>query len=318
MTYDEKVKALRALLETSILEATGDGKATALQLSGGLDSAIVQAVARLDRLYCCTWPEFDNLAAAERVACGKPVRPVTFTRSEMLEVALPVVARLTKGRGTWSQCCQWFMARDMATDGVQVELNGEGADELFGGYARYRILWWLDRMMLDPHLVEYQGTIERLLDVPRSCDGPFSLRVQFVVDMMADRGEEFSGRCDGALTDAVGWHDETHGLVELLGFEDKIAAARGIEHRHPFMAPAVVEFAHGLTEADKITAAESKHILRDVARSLGVHADCVDEVTKRGLVVPPTWAPGGAQKWSRGWFEKLMAEAWQRQQEVAA
>lgn len=299
----EKVKALRALLEESVCECTADGKRTALQLSGGLDSAVIQAIGNFDWLYCCTWPEFDNLAVAELAARGKPIRTVTFTRDEMIEVALPAVAWLTGGKGTWSQCCQWFMARAMAADGVQIELNGEGSDELFGGYARYRILWWLDRMMEDPHLQEYGGIIRHMVGD----------RVGLVARMIARTSQTAVHLVEGeAMTDHLGAFDEAIGLAELIGFEAEVAAAHGLEHRWPYMDDSVRDFAHTLTEADKITHLESKHILREVARSLEVHPAIVDEVTKRGLVVPPSWAPADAVKWSRDWFTKLMADAWEK------
>lgn len=315
MTTREKVQELRKLLEEAVYACAADKSITALQLSGGLDSAIVQAIGGFDHLYCCTWPDFDNLVAAEKAARGKPVKPITFSRSEMIEIALPEVARITEGQGTWSQCCQWFMAREMARDGMLVELNGEGADELFGGYARYRILYWLDRMMEDRHLEEYQGYVHHVLGADR--EGLVKRLMERSAPKEPLDGVRHALSCGAAMSDAIGLVDYRVGLMALLRHEDAIAASHNLEHRHPFMNEDVIAFAAELTEDDKITAYESKRILREVARDLGVHQDITEEKTKRGLVVPPQWAPAGAAKWSRDWFDKLMAEAWAKVQKAA-
>jgi asparagine synthase (glutamine-hydrolysing) len=314
----EKAQALLALLESSVENCLAGPGPHALQLSGGLDSAIIQAIGGLDRLYCCTWPEFDNLTAAAKAAGGRGITTVTFSRGEMLEVALPEVARLTEGKGTWSQCCQWFLARAMARDGVVVEVNGEGADELFHGYARYRVLWWLEQMAVDPHLAEYGGIIRTVLAAERFGQ---DWRQEAAARLLGrtrcwERAVVLAAQNTGAtLVDTCAAVDEADGLQSLIDAERTVAAAHGLEHRWPFMDPRVVVFAHQLAPADKVTFRESKHALREVARHLGIHPDIVDEQTKRGLVVPPTWAPKDAPRWSRGWFDQAMADAWARQQQ---
>ena len=309
---------LQSLLEAAVIRCMGHGR-TALQLSGGLDSAVIQAIGHFDDLYCCTWPEFDNITAARQASLGRPITPVTFTREELL-VTLPDVARVTEGKGTWSQCCQWIMAQRMKADGIQVVLNGEGADELFGGYARYRVLYWIEQMLSDPHLVEYLGVIEHTL-AAMACNmgvgGDREALRGFLVNRMLTRTsphDGYNGDKRGDMLAMVADHDERVGLKELVGFEDAIFQEHGIVHFHPFMDPEVVEFAHTIPTGWKVTETESKHVLRLVARRLGVNPAITNEVTKRGLVIPPTWAPGDAKKWSRGWFERFMEEAWRELQ----
>lgn len=314
-SYSSLVDHLMMLLTASVARSIGDKRGVALQISGGLDSAVIQAIAGLDELYCCTWPEFDNMERAKLAAMNHPVREVTFTREEMIEVALPEVAKLTQGRGTWSQCCQWFLARAMAADGIKIELNGEGSDELFWGYSRYRVLYWLQRMIDDPLLEEYSGVIRHMLEAP--ADRPIGQTLAH--RMLARTDPRGAGRLMGAwqragdrMLDTVARVDGFDGLPTLTRFEEVIAVAHGLEHRWPFLAPEIVAFADTLRPTDKIDAGESKRILRQVARELGVHRDIITETTKRGLVVPPTWAPKGDRQWSRGWFEELMREAWAR------
>lgn len=273
---------------------------TVLQLSGGLDSAILHALVPFAHCYVCSWPEFDNETMAREALGGKgELHTVTFTREQMIEEALPEVARITCGQGTWSQCCQWYLDRAAAADGAKGIANGEGADEYYGGYARYRILYWLDRMRNDPHLVEYQGF----------CDMVVGAREDTLCRCC--RARDLNGYSETKhLTEQAALYDQGRPLLNLLDFEDQIAASHGLVHIHPFMNPEVIEFAQGLCEDDKIDELESKSVLRDVARAAGVSQKIIDEQTKRGLVVPPSWAPDGERKWSRGWFEQEMQRAW--------
>lgn len=309
-----KAETLYNLLCESVKKCVAGNSGVAIQLSGGLDSSVLQAIGKFERCYCVTFPEVDNLSLAEMASKGATVIPVTFTRDEMLDVALPEVARLTKGNGTWSQCCQWFLGRAMAADGVKIVINGEGSDELFGGYARYRILNWLEQMIRDPHLREYAGIIQ-------STVGTKNEWFYKMISRTSASGNEFTNqyfRDELPLTKQIAKYDEEIGLTELIGFERVIANAHGIIHKWPYMDSSVVEFAHTLDEGDKITSDESKHILRAVARKLGVHPNIVNEVTKRGLFVPTEWRDPSEPKWSRKWFDSLMAAEWNKQNRKAA
>lgn len=270
MNYAERCVSV---LRDAVGEALSGAKRPALFISGGLDSAIIQSIAHLDNLYCCTWDDCDNLTMARVAARQHEVVPVTFTRDEMVEV-LPAVYRLTGGTATWSQCCQWFMAAHAAHDGCDVVLTGECADERFGGYARYRAAYWIERARHDPHLESYQKFVDQ--------------------DTLTVRGQ--MARDGGAPLEA------------LLANESAAIAAHGLVARYPFGANAVQEFAASLPDDQLVTDAECKHCLRDAARMLGVPAEICDEKTKKGLFVPQTWRPDGEPLWSRKWFNDLMVQ----------
>lgn len=291
-----RAEKLLETLRASVGRCTADGKRVAVQLSGGLDSAVVQAIAKSSALYCCTWPDFDNITLARYAACGFEVKPVTFTREELV-ATVPEVARLTHGKGTWSQVCQWHLANAMAADGIEVVLNGEGSDELLGGYSRYRILYWLDRMYHDPKLAEYQGIVDRVVGT----------RIEVLTRLLGRDPLCFACRGEFNVPDAAA-NDERVGLPELIRFERDVAAAHGIEHRHPFMDPEVVSFAHGLPLEDMVDETHCKVVLRRVAVLLGISDHIIDEQTKRGLVIPQSWRPDGEPMWSHGWFDRLMQE----------
>jgi asparagine synthetase B (glutamine-hydrolysing) len=295
-------KNLEPVLRAAVSLALRGAKKPALFLSGGLDSAIIQAIGRIDSLYCCTWDDEDNLDAAQIASQQHEVTPVTFSRDEMISI-LPEIKELTGGTGTWSQCCQWFMARKAAEDGCDVVLTGECADELFGGYARYRILYWLDRMYADPHLDAYRGLVEYMVGDRTALVAKMVNRCGHVAHVLPVEPDGWTMVADAALL------DRNFALPPLLANETAVIESHGLEARYPFDDPTVREFAATLPPEQLVNAVECKVCLRNAARLLGVPAAICSEKTKKGLFVPQSWRPDGAAKWSRGWFEELMSNA---------
>ena len=290
----------------------------AIQLSGGLDSAMTQAVARCEHPYCVTFPEMDNLTAAsaavapinvsgyQRDGAKQSLTAVTFTREELLDVMLKVAYYLDTP-ATWTAVCQWFLNKKVAEDGGVVVLSGEGADELFGGYARYRVLHWLDVMRADPHLSTYEplmrrtfgGSPERFLAgmLDRS-SGESGARAEYLVEVHGGHG---------TLVDRMARTDFYTTMQALVRMADRMSAAFGLENRSPFFDYRLMELAASIPSASKVTKAESKAILRRAAGRLAVHPEIINEETKRGLTVPASWGNG---KWDRAWFASAMTDAW--------
>lgn len=279
---------------------------SALFLSGGLDSAVLQALGGFQHTYCCTWPEENNITAA-RKAAGRHVNAVcsvTFDFEEMLAV-LPEIARLTKGKGTWSQVCQWFMAARAKAERRGMVITGEGADELFGGYSRYRALYWRDRARYDPKLRDYQSIVNDVLSLPR-INLTRLLSRKDPSYTCADASEPVS------LVRAAMAHDRDVNLPPLLKNESAMISAHGLRPYYPYLVNGVVLHSLDLPYEQLINERESKVVLREVARRLGVHRDIIDESTKKGLFVPQSWRPKGTDLWSTGWFDDLMASAWRK------
>lgn len=293
----------------------------AIQLSGGLDSALTQAVAQCEHPYCVTFPDLDNMEPAQqaaapmgvagyrRDAAAQSVMPVTFTRDDLLE-ALPKVAYYLDTPATWTAVCQWFLNKKIAEDGGVVVLSGEGADELFGGYARYRVLHWLDVMTRDLHLNGYAPMIQRC----------FEGEPERVLASMLNRGGAETRSWANHLVLA---HGGTGTLVHrmmrtdfyttmqvLVRMADRMAAAFGLENRSPFFDYRLMELAATIPTGTHITERESKALLRQVARALSVSWKVTDEQVKRGLTVPKSW--GNGSDWSRDWFAREMMDAWRK------
>jgi asparagine synthase (glutamine-hydrolysing) len=286
----------------------------AIQLSGGLDSALIQAVAACENPYCVTFPELDNLSSARQAAASmstpaskRPaVVPVTFTRDELL-AALPEVAYFLDTPATWTAVCQWFLNRKIAEDGGVVVLSGEGADELFGGYARYRVLHHLDEILSDLHLGTYGPLIQRTLD------GPLE---RYVANMLNRGGAEAHNGAvylvakhggTGSLVDRMARTDFYTTMQVLVRMADRMSAAFGLENRSPFFDYRLVELAMRIPSSVKATHEASKVPLRSAASRLGVATEIVHERAKRGLTIPTSWGDG---QWNRTWFATEMFAAW--------
>lgn len=307
MSHDDAANALADVLANAIEIRNVAEVPVAVQLSGGLDSAIIQAVVGSDNLYCVDFQDegVDNLTAAMIAARGKAVRPVTFTRDELLAV-LPEVAFHLDTPATWTAVCQWFMNRRIAADDNVVVLSGEGADELFGGYARYRILYWLERMKDDPHLEAYQPLMLRTLGDPLTqmldrSGGKYRPHARKLVK----RYESGENACDRMA------HVDFYTTMQvLLRMADRMAAAFSLENRSPLLDYRVMDLAAKIPSRLKVAEHESKSILRSVAARLGVPNEIVCEKTKKGLFVPAKWGEG--KTWDRGWFRTEMESAWKR------
>lgn len=283
----------------------------AIQLSGGLDSAIVQAVCQHAKLYCVDFSAegIDNLSKARLASQGACVTPVTFSYDDLVR-ELSTIAYYLDTPATWTAACQWFLNQKIAEDGGVVVLSGEGADELFGGYARYRVLYWLGRMYADPRLANYAPLIHRVVGTKkdvmvRMLDRSGSEQGRnHALDLIAEHGQP-----NDSMIDEMASTDFYTTMQVLLRMADRMSAAFSLENRSPFLDHRVMEFASTLPLRMKITQGESKSILRRVAERLGVHERIIGERTKRGLFVPSTWGTHQAT-WDRKWFASMMQLAW--------
>jgi len=306
-------KELPDLLVDAIRLRAQSDSPIALQLSGGLDSSIIQAVVGSDRLYCVTFPDegVDHLTAATAAAQGHPIRPVTFTREDMLE-ALPQIAYHLDTPATWTAVCQWFMAKAMGEDGVRVVLSGEGADELFFGYTRYRILWHLQHMRDDRHLDAYAPLLHRVLGGPMGHLLAVMLdraRADDTLDHAEHLIAEHGGPHKGSLVRRMARTDFYTTMQVLLRMADRMAMAHSIENRSPFFDYRLMELSTRLPIWKLVNAHQSKSILREIASDLGVPSSIVNEGTKRGLFIPKAW--GAGEQWDRRWYTRLSHKHWE-------
>jgi asparagine synthase (glutamine-hydrolysing) len=134
---DAAVNSLRTAIETTLAEV--DSTDLAIGFSGGVDSAILAA--HLDApLFTIGFPDSHDIEAA-RSAAEQIDRDLTVIEidPEMLERAVPEVARAIQRTNAMDvQIALGFslLAERVSDAGFDRLALGQGADELFGGYAK--------------------------------------------------------------------------------------------------------------------------------------------------------------------------------------
>jgi asparagine synthase (glutamine-hydrolysing) len=182
-----------------------------------------------------------------------------------------------------------FALSELAKRSVTVVLTGEGSDELFAGYPRYRIpdvagfyrlipgvirrqlaRWTGDHRLAkleryasetpDDILLFNSSYVSRRAAVGAAPGLPFT---------SADVRRQLLGGSATLGLDAVSrlsLLDQETFLVSILHRQDKMSMAAGIESRVPFMDYRIVEFANRLPRRFKIRGSSGKAIVKDCAR----------------------------------------------------
>ncbi|MBX3463583.1 MAG: hypothetical protein KF830_10455 [Planctomycetes bacterium] len=147
------VADLRPRAIETLARCTDTTAAAALSLSGGVDSSCLAAGLRaLGRALPAyqfhahgTSPAEREVARQVAAHCQLPFRPVDGG-PDLLAALPPLTAMAGLPLGDPSVLAVHAVATAAAADGIRVLLGGEGADERFLGYRRYRALAWM------PHL----------------------------------------------------------------------------------------------------------------------------------------------------------------------
>ena len=295
---------LTELVRTAVVERARADVPVAVLASGGLDSAIIQAVARKERLYTVDFNGETGMRGTNLVSFG---------RADALEV-LPRLAYHLDTPATWTSVALWFLAAAISRSECKVVLSGEGADEIFGGYSRYKMLAHIDALRRDAWLEDYRplgeyivGTdddvLVRLLD--RSC-GAHRATIEALVDAYAF-GPTLVRRAM-----ALDWHTTMQVLLRMI---DRTMMAHGLEGRCPFLSHHVIRAAARLPDEWLASGAGTKVALREIAHRLGVPKQIVESKRKHGLPIPwnawfPEAARAGRGGFDRSHFAQVMRSAW--------
>jgi asparagine synthase (glutamine-hydrolysing) len=230
-------------------------------LSGGIDSAAILAVmARLNaRPVLAFTAGFDVAGAAdERAGAAAMARsvgaehvPIEITRQMVFRHLPQIVAAMDDPAADYAIIPSWFLAR-RARESVKVVLCGEGGDEIFGGYGRYRSAmrpWYFGGRVMRGH-----GTFDRI-DVLRRT--PLAWRDGLAA---AEGQASLPGRSRlqiAQATDMADWLP--HDLLLKL---DRCLMAHGVEGRTPFLDPAVASAGFRLPDGLKVQDRRGKYLLR--------------------------------------------------------
>ena len=233
-----------------------------LFLSGGIDSAVVlQLMSRVAaepvRAFTAA---FDVPGAADESEQAAVLARATGARHEVLRIDaatvwrhLPeIVACLDDPVADYAVIPTWLLARRAARD-VKVILSGEGGDELFAGYGRYRHAmrpWWRGGRPM-----RRRGAFDGLgvLRVP-----PSGWRQGIAATELRTRSDAGGSRLLAAQhSDICEWLPN-----DLLLKLDRCLMAHGIEGRTPLLDPGVAAAALLLPDGLKVRGRIGKWLLR--------------------------------------------------------
>jgi len=159
---------------------------------------------------------------------------------------------------------------------VRVVLNGQGADELFGGYG-YHHHWRFIELLQQMRLIQF-GSEARMFLADRGGSWYRLLRQLAAVVVRAPRG---MNSLNHHLVNEV----SVAPLREYLSYDDRTSMSASIEARTPFLDYRLVEFAFTLSSDFKICNGQNKKIEREYARAMVPHI-ITDRRDKMGFVSP--------------------------------
>ena len=301
----ERAREVRERLEPAVRSHLMSDVPLGLFLSGGLDSsglaALMASMVREPiRTFSVGVPDADanELAYARLVAraVGAVHREVVVSPTEFFGVLPRLVWHEDEPIAFSSSVLLYFVSR-LAREHVKVVLTGEGADELFLGYNRYRVTAWNERAgrayrrlapsglragirrsvgRLPASIRRYaERTFVALEPDPRAlfCENfaafPTALQEELLADptLLAARDPYREalgcfGTAPGGTLEHMSYADLQTYLVELLMKQDQMSMAASIESRVPFLDHAFVEYVTAIPGRLKLHGWRTKAVLR--------------------------------------------------------
>ncbi len=341
-TLADTAREVRTRLEATVRSHLMSDVPLGLFLSGGIDSSGLAALmapmaAEPIRTFSVGFADADanELGYARLVAraVGAVHRDVTVSPAEFFGALGPLVWHEDEPIAFPSSVPLYFVSR-LAREHVTVVLTGEGADELFLGYNRYRVTAWNERLgrvyghltpsplragvsdgvgRLPFRLRRYAArTFLALEPGPRTlfCENfavfPVAMQRRLLSDpshLAARDPYDEALRCfasgAGGQLERMSHADLQTYLVELLMKQDQMSMAASVESRVPFLDHRFVEFATAIPARHKVRGWRTKAVLREALRGLVPR----EILTRRKMGFP---VPVG--RWLRGPFWPLVEE----------
>jgi asparagine synthase (glutamine-hydrolysing) len=261
-----------------------------------------------------------NNAKAASLSLGTEHHSVLITPKMFVDALPELIYQYDQPLSFASSVALYFVSKLASDNGVKVILSGEGADELFAGYSRYKRLCsilsvtngtefplgniWLkiaEEFTRDPR---YLKTIELMLKgnnydyltgtnsiigkerdkyLLKSDNKNKNHPLRAIVKKLYEENKvenELGGDILNKLL-YLDWHTY---LQELLTKQDRMSMSASIESRVPFLDNEVIDFANSLNPGLKLFGKTGKYILRLVAKDI-----LPKEIIKRkkiGFTVP--------------------------------
>jgi asparagine synthase (glutamine-hydrolysing) len=295
MTPDSALEACRAALSNSVQDHLVSDVGYTLQLSGGVDSSVLTALAQ----------DFTNQSIAtfgislgdfvydeskyRRMVCER--YPVQHTEFELdgqaFANALERATRHMEGPIPHGGCVGLMLLCDRIHETTKVTLVGEGADEMFGGYDRYanwrtiRNKEILSRLL--PFPAHFLPARPPFLDIRQLAGKDAASYASVYYDYGALHSIFPNLVPSGGLRDELSRRftdvnsrlfaiDQSCYLESLLMRQDKMSMAASVEARVPFVHMPLARVLNAIPRNIMAPGGETKPILKSIAERLLPHA----------------------------------------------
>ena len=261
-------------------------------LSGGIDSsALLTLMARLNdqpvRAFTAGFTgtkAHDERTQARTVArhLGAEHHEVSFDENDFWSLLPKVAAEVDDPAADYALLPTYKLAAAARAAGLKVVLSGEGGDELFAGYGRYRDAqrpWWVG----GPRTMRRTGRFDRLGVLRQSSD---TWRDGIRAAESTLGAADLSRLQLAQAIDCAAWLPN-----DLLIKLDRCLMAHGVEGRTPFLDSMVADFAYRLPYELKLRDGRGKYLLRRWLADANPAAKPFDR--KHGFTVP-------VAEWIRG------------------
>ncbi|MBL26728.1 MAG: asparagine synthase (glutamine-hydrolyzing) [Rhodospirillaceae bacterium] len=279
----EALRRLDAVIEDSVLVHQRSDVPYGMFLSGGIDSGLLLAtMARLnDRPVCAFTAGFVDGRAADERGQAKAVAAALGAEHVEIEIgeadfwqSLPQIAAAMDDPAADYAIVPTYLLAAEARKRVKTVLCGEGGDELFGGYGRYRSAlrpWWRGGRPMRP-----RGVLDGLNLLRQPARG---WRDGITAAEIAAARDGRSRLQIAQATDIADWLPN-----DLLIKLDRCLMAHGLEGRTPYLDPAVAAVAFSLPDDLKVRRRTGKWLLRRLLADRLPEAHAFER--KRGFTVP--------------------------------
>jgi asparagine synthase (glutamine-hydrolysing) len=357
ISYRDALEQTKLMIEQSVKDRLVSERALGAFLSGGYDSTIVTSyMTKLTQERIHTFsigfraPEYNEASYAQRISQFLD----TNHHVEIIEpdpvTIVEGIARIMDQPFADSSIVPTYLLAKFAKDFIVVALTGDGGDEIFGGYDRYLAAPTLQavnpvigllhsQMSIIDHfgfvnqrkLRRIKGQLQKFPNLGERYRSIMSMSQNDDIDRIVSEDirkkigstefiESFESIESLSKLGKMTYSDLTHYLPgDILVKIDMSSMANGIELRSPLLDDSLVSWGLALPDKFKIKGMQTKHILKDIARSL-VPAELIDR-PKMGFAIPRNeWLRTGLREMlydnltdqtatQRGWFKPTAVKA---------
>jgi asparagine synthase (glutamine-hydrolysing) len=324
LPFDEAVTTVREMFLRNVELHMRSDVPLGAALSGGIDSSAIVAAMRhvggpAAQLHLFSYvPEDESISEEKWIDCaakasGGILHKVRASSATLSSELSDVMRHHGEPTATGSIYAQHHVFRAAREEGITVMLDGQGADEILGGYRHYfgaRLASMVRRRQLRK-AYSFLNEISKFSDVskwsallnmadhmlPGQLQQPLRRLIGKDVTpdwlndrWFRDRGVQFTPvkytTEKDVLHSCLARAIQERGLAHLLRYEDRNSMAFSVESRVPFLTPDLVTFVLSLPEEYLISdTGTSKYVFREAMRGLVPDA-ILDRRDKVGFETP--------------------------------